>query len=97
MSVILHPKKKDFEKIATIQLEYLKDKLEAMGIQFKYPKTVIKKLCDTDFDEKYGARPLIRNITEIIEDKISDEIIENTNTKKIELKIENDEIKVRRS
>jgi len=96
--IIFNPlSKRNFEKIAAIQLEYLKEKLITQGIILKYTKNLIKSLADTDFDEKFGARPLIRNITELIENKISDEIIENPNIKKIDIKVEHGKIKIKGS
>lgn len=96
--IIFNPlSRSDFYKIAAIQLKCLKEKLNAQKIILKYSNSLIKYLSDADFDEKFGARPLIRKITELIEDKISDEIIKDPSIKKIDITVNHDKIKVRGS
>lgn len=51
----------------------------------QYSQSVITELLKGIDDKKFGARPLIRKITDLIEDKISDEIIANPKVKKIKI------------
>jgi len=93
--VIFNPlTRDDLEKIARIQLEYLKDKLAKKKIILKWTRGVITSLCADIDDKKFGARPLIRKITEKIEDKISDAIIANAKAKKINISSSSNDFKI---
>ena len=58
--------------IALLQLDILKKKLEEKKIKLSFNKDVLNYLSDQNYDQIYGARPLIREI----EDKISNDISE---------------------
>lgn len=77
--------KKGLSKIAQIQLSYLEERLNKLKIKMQYSQSVIKELLRGVDDKKFGARPLIKKITDLIEDKISDEIIANPKIKKIKI------------
>lgn len=77
--------KKVLGKIAQIQLSYLEKRLSKLNIKMQYSQSVITELLKGIDDKKFGARPLIRKITDLIEDKISDEIIANPKVKKIKI------------
>lgn len=67
--------KNDLGKIAELQLELLKEKLSEKKIILKYNKQAIKTLANKNYDRIFGARPLIREIEELISDQISNLII----------------------
>jgi len=66
----------DIEKIAERMLETLKMRVEAMGISISFDKSAVVALSKAGFDDIYGARPLRRAITNHIEDKLSELILE---------------------
>ncbi|MBQ7289270.1 MAG: ATP-dependent Clp protease ATP-binding subunit [Clostridia bacterium] len=63
--------------IARKMLSTLTNRLSDMGITVTFDDTVVEKIADEGFDPVYGARPLRRAIQSRLEDKLSEEILEN--------------------
>jgi ATP-dependent Clp protease ATP-binding subunit ClpC len=94
--VIFNPlTKEDLSKIARIQLQYLKERLEKLKIKLEYQETIANKLIEGINDKKLGARPLIKKITDLVEDEISDEIIKKPKTKTIKVSNKNGTIRIK--
>ena len=86
--------KQDFEKISKLMLdEYINSLLEH-NIKFSYDNSCLEVLAEKSFGQKSGARDLRNLIRKEVEDKISLEIINNTNIKSIFLTTENNDIKI---
>ncbi len=66
---------KDFERIAVIMLEKLKDAVSEKGISLSYSDEVIRIVAENSFSEKYGARNMHRYIQKNIEDKLAEKLI----------------------
>ena len=64
-------------KIVEIQLNYLRKRLSNNNISIEWTSEVNNLLALTGYDPEYGARPIKREIRNIIEDKISELIINN--------------------
>ena len=64
-------------KIVEIQLNHLSKRLSNNNIYVKWTSKVNDLLALTGYDPEYGARPIKREIRNIIEDKISELIITN--------------------
>ena len=67
--------KKDFEKIAEIQLDELKAALELKGYKVGYDEKAVKAIAENSFSEKYGARNMRRYIQTNVEDRIAESLI----------------------
>ena len=65
----------DFEKIAVIQLNELKDALKLKGYKVSYDEKAVKTVSKNSFSERYGARNMRRYIQTNIEDKIAEQLI----------------------
>jgi len=65
----------ELEQIAKLQLEQLSSKLSKKKIKLSYDKSVLKILSEKNYDQIFGARPLIREIEERISSEISELII----------------------
>jgi ATP-dependent Clp protease ATP-binding subunit ClpC len=65
----------DITKIARLMLDTVIKRLEGLEIKVEYTDEVINNLGAAGFDEAYGARPLRRTITKVIEDKLSEEML----------------------
>lgn len=65
----------DITKIARLMLDTVIKRLEGLEVKVEYTDEVINKLGVAGFDEAYGARPLRRTITKVIEDKLSEEML----------------------
>jgi ATP-dependent Clp protease ATP-binding subunit ClpC len=57
----------EVEKIAWLQLEQLRDKLESKGIKISFTDQVIKDIAKNAFDPLLGARPVRRYIQDHVE------------------------------
>lgn len=66
---------RDLKKIALIQLGKLKERLLAKAITFTYSNSVADILIKSCNDQSFGARPLIREISEKIESQISEKVL----------------------
>ena len=64
-------------KIVEIQLNHLRKRLSNNNIHVKWTSKVNELLAIIGYDPEYGARPIKREIRNIIEDKISELIITN--------------------
>ena len=71
--------KSHIAKIVEIQLKNLRKKLSNSNISIEWTSKVNNLLALTGFDPEYGARPIKREIRNVIEDTISELII----TKKV--------------
>ena len=68
-------KEGEISQIVNIELGKLIKRLEGMKYIIKIDDTLVSKIAEIGFDEKFGARPIKRAIQSQIEDFISDEIL----------------------
>ena len=75
--IVFHPlSKKEIESIAHLLLNDLKKRAkENLDIDLKIMPSVVKMIAETGFSDKYGARPLKREIQTKIEDQLSDKLL----------------------
>ena len=69
--------KSHISKIVEIQLNVLRERLLNNNIYIEWNSKVNNLIALTGYDPEYGARPIKREITNVIEDKISELIITN--------------------
>ena len=65
----------DCEKIARIMLNEVKKLCNEIGIELCFDKTIISHLSKSGFSREYGARPIRRTISTVIENPLSDMIL----------------------
>ncbi len=70
-------KKEEIEQIAKKLLKNLEGRLAHKNIKLEFTDNAVSKIADEGFDPVYGARPLKRAIQTKIEDKLSEEILDN--------------------
>jgi ATP-dependent Clp protease ATP-binding subunit ClpC len=63
-------------EIVKLMLGNVIKRLDERGIHLNYEDGTVDYLAKEGFDENYGARPLRRMIQQIVEDKLSEEILE---------------------
>jgi len=68
-------KQDDINKIVSLELKKLEDRVNEVKIKIKFSKDVVDFIGKKGYDEEYGARPINRAIQEYLEDRISDEIL----------------------
>ena len=68
--------KEEIGEIAVKMLDNLKERLTLLKIDIEFTDKAISAIADEGFDDVYGARPLRRAITDKIEDKLSEKILE---------------------
>ena len=83
-------------KVADKFLNILKNRLLENDIELNISEAAKKKIVEMGFDEIYGARPMKRYIQRNIESAVAKYLLENYDTKKIEVDIENDNYVIRR-
>ena len=70
--------KENYESIAALMLDEMKEPLAEKGITLKYSKKALTAIADKAFGQKFGARDIRRVIREEIEDKVAELIITST-------------------
>ncbi len=87
--------KEDVSKIAEKMLADLSERLKETDVLVKFDKSVVSAVAEKSYDTKYGARPLRRNIQNMVEDFIADAILKGEILKFREYEISYDgEIKI---
>jgi len=78
-TLIFRPLTKDnLVKIVSIQLTDLEKRLEEKKMRISWDETVVNHLAEVSYDPAFGARPLRRNIQNLIEDALADEFLKKT-------------------
>lgn len=65
----------DVEKIANIELNTVRKRINELGYEIQFDNTIGKMIAKAGFDDLNGARPLKRSIQDIIENFISIQIL----------------------
>ena len=74
--IVFHQlERKDLEKIVSLMLNSVIERLQEQNINVNFDEKAKKILAKDGFDRLYGARPLRRAITKTVEDKLSEEIL----------------------
>lgn len=86
----------DFERIAVIMLEELREVIEKKPMEFKYTSEVPHLIAERSYSAKFGARNMRRFIQTSIEDSLAEQIISRYDSKPsiAYITVENGEIKV---
>ena len=89
----------DYERIAALRLDELRQPLMEKGINLSYDDAALKAIAKKSHGKKGGARDLVRVIRKDIEDKVCELIVDNADKKLegISVSAEGDEITVRES
>ena len=78
----------DVKKIAIIQLDELKKRLEKQNIAFTYDDKVVTEIADRGYVPELGARPLKRAIQQYITVPISHYLLQHPEAKKIQATVD---------
>lgn len=62
-------------EILAIMLREVKERLTSMGIGLEVSEAIMDLICEQGYDRSYGARPLRRAVTNIIEDLVSESLL----------------------
>ncbi len=79
--------KSEIYTIANLQLKYLTERLSLEGFRLEFHKEVAKLISQKGFDPHFGARPIRRTISDLIEDPLSEEILSGKFTSGDKIKI----------
>ncbi len=80
----------DIKEIVELMIVDLTKKLEDLNISIEVSDDAKKLLAEKGYDQEYGARPLKRVITKLIEDKLSEEILMGNISKKNDILVDVD-------
>ncbi|MBQ3531335.1 MAG: ATP-dependent Clp protease ATP-binding subunit [Oscillospiraceae bacterium] len=89
----------DYERIAALRLDELRQPLKEKGIDLSYDDSALKAIAKKSHGNKGGARDLVRVIRKDIEDKVCELIVDNADKKLsgIAVSAESGEITVKES
>jgi ATP-dependent Clp protease ATP-binding subunit ClpC len=74
--IVFHSlEEKDLRQIVKLMLREVSNRLKNQEIDIEFDEEAEKLLSKEGFDPAYGARPLRRTITKVVEDKLSEEIL----------------------
>jgi ATP-dependent Clp protease ATP-binding subunit ClpC len=65
-------------EIARLMLRETADRMRVKGMEMALTKSAMAKLLEVGFDKEYGARPLRRAITSIVDDNLSEALLRGT-------------------
>ena len=84
----------DIEQITKLMLEKTRERLNNIDIDIEFDDEVVKLLAKEGFNEEYGARPLERHITKMIDDRLAEDILDNKLDRDaiIKLSVKDDEL-----
>ena len=75
-TVVFHPLEKDqINHIATLQISYLKKRLQAQDLDLEVSQDALDHLAAAGFDPIYGARPLKRTIQQQLENPLAQALL----------------------
>ena len=82
----------DVEKVATLQLNELKQRLAQKNIEVTFSPAAVKQIAELGYEKEFGARPLKRAISQHITVPISQFLLKNPQTQHIKVDIKNGKI-----
>ena len=80
-------RKEDIKEITGLMLEKTRARLNEIGIDIVFDDRVINLLAKDGFNSEYGARPLERHITKMIDDRLAEDILDNKLDKDMTIRI----------
>ena len=80
--IVFHSlKEDDVKEIVQLMIKDLEKKLKRLNINIEVTDDTIDYISNKGFDPVYGARPLERTITKMIEDQLAEEILKGSVSK----------------
>ncbi|GAA0163612.1 chaperone [Lithospermum erythrorhizon] len=62
-------------EILNVMMSEVKERLISLGIGLEVSEAIMEHICEQGYDRSYGARPLRRAVTQIIEDLLSESLL----------------------
>ena len=89
----------ELEQISRIALDNLRMRAETLGIEVTYSPEVIKAVACAKETDKYGARPIKRRVTELIENRLAQMIVNSQlcNGEKVRVDFKNEKVSITKS
>lgn len=87
--------KEDLLRISRRELEKLGKRAERLGMELKFSEDVVEAVAMTKGTERYGARPIKRRVTELIENELALMLVNGTMSVGDKIKVEMDNGKVK--
>ena len=80
--IVFHSlREEDVKEIVNIMIQDLEKRMKKLNINIKITDDTIDYISNKGFDSEYGARPLERTITKMIEDQLAEEILKGNVSK----------------
>ena len=76
--IIFHPlTEDDLKKISSLVLDELKKRASAIGIELEFTDNLVDSIAAANDTEKYGARPVRRKVSEFVENRLAQMIVDS--------------------
>ncbi len=87
----------DLKKIVELELDVLKEALKERNIEVEFDDSIKEVIISRGYDPSFGARPLKRVISKLVENELSIKIIKGEIKEKDRIKVyfENEEVKIK--
>lgn len=93
--IVFHSlKEEDIKEIVSIMIKDLEKRMKKLNININVTENTIDYISQKGFDPVYGARPLERTITKMIEDQLAEEILKGNVSKEDNIVIDYKEDKL---
>ncbi len=83
---------KDAKKIVELLLDELNERLKTQGISISLSKSLLRHIVKEGFSEEYGARPLRRELQDLVESTVAERILKSGGSGNIQLDIKNGKV-----
>ena len=80
--------KEDIQQIIHVEIQKLENRVTDLGFKLELTNKAIDKIVEDGFDPQYGARPLKRAIQRLVEDVLTEEIINSNPSPNSKLKLD---------
>ena len=67
----------DLRKISSLALDELRCRAESVGIELDFSEKIIETVANTNETKKFGARPIKRKASELIENRLAQMIVDS--------------------
>ena len=90
-TIVFHMLNKDnLEKIVSLQLDQLAERLKARSLQVEFTENARKQILEEGYDPAFGARPLKRAIQQKLENRLASDLVAGKFTDGDKIKIDAD-------
>ncbi|MDP6963826.1 MAG: AAA family ATPase [Planctomycetota bacterium] len=77
----------DCERITQLQLELLHQRMQGAAVKLKWTKSLCRAIANAGYSEEYGAREVRRTLAKLVEEPLSNAILDGEVTRDTEIRV----------